>query len=193
MITFTGVSVHPGTARGKMVNALTWMGKLLDRLPMGEAPECTDGRVGFYHPVGASGDSASCKLHLILRDFDTAVLEERGRRLQRMCDGLMAEEPRLRVQVEITKQYRNMFDVLRGHPEVTAKLEQAVRAAGIAPRLEPIRGGTDGSRLTEMGMPTPNIFAGGVNFHGPTEWISTRVLAQSACTVLNLLQLFAEG
>lgn len=193
VITFTGVSVHPGTARGKMVNALTWMGKLLDRLPMGEAPECTDGRVGFYHPVGASGDSASCKLHLILRDFDTAVLEERGRRLQRMCDGLMAEEPRLRVQVEITKQYRNMFDVLRGHPEVTAKLEQAVRAAGIAPRLEPIRGGTDGSRLTEMGMPTPNIFAGGVNFHGPTEWISTRVLAQSACTVLNLLQLFAEG
>jgi len=193
VITFTGVSVHPGTARGKMVNALTWMGKLLERLPMGESPECTDGRVGFYHPVAASGDSASCKLQLILRDFDTAVLAERGRRLQRMCDGLAAEEPRLRVQVEITKQYRNMFDVLRGHPEVTAKLEEAVRAAGIVPRLEPIRGGTDGSRLTEMGMPTPNIFAGGVNFHGPTEWISTRVLAQSACTVLNLVQLFAEA
>ena len=192
VITFTGVSVHPGTARGKMVNALTWMGKLLDRLPMGEAPECTDGRVGFYHPVAASGDAASCRLQVIMRDFDTTVLEERGRRLQRMCDGLAAEEPRLGVQVEITKQYRNMFDVLKGHPGVTAKLEEAVRAAGIAPRLEPIRGGTDGSRLTEMGMPTPNIFAGGVNFHGPTEWISTRVLAQSACTVLNLVQLFAE-
>jgi len=192
VITFTGVSVHPGTARGKMVNALTWMGKLLDRLPMGEAPECTDGRVGFYHPVAASGDAASCRLQVIMRDFDTTVLEERGRRLQRMCDGLAAEEPRLGVQVEITKQYRNMFDVLQGHPGVTAKLEEAVRAAGIAPRMEAIRGGTDGSRLTEMGMPTPNIFAGGVNFHGPTEWISTRVLAQSACTVLNLVQLFAE-
>ena len=193
VVTFTGVSVHPGTARGRMVNALTWMGKLLDRLPMGEAPETTDGRDGFYHPVAASGDAASCTLQLIVRDFDTAVLEERGRRLERMCAGLMAEEPRLDVQIEITKQYRNMHDALRRHPAVRAKLEEAVRAAGITPRLEPIRGGTDGSRLTELGMPTPNIFAGGVNFHGPSEWISTRVLAQSACTILNLVQRFADG
>jgi tripeptide aminopeptidase len=193
VLTFTGVSVHPGTARGKMVNALTWMGKLLDRLPMGEAPECTDGRQGFYHPIVASGDAASCTLQLIVRDFDTEVLEERGRRLEQMCAGLMAEEPRLDVKVEITKQYRNMYDVLSRYPEVATKLEKAVQAAGIEPRLEPIRGGTDGSRLTELGMPTPNIFAGGVNFHGPSEWISTRVLAQSACTILNLVQLFAEG
>jgi len=191
VVTLTGVAVHPGTARGKMVNALTWMGKLLDRLPMGEAPECTDGREGFYHPVVASGDAASCKLQLILRDFDTQALEERGRRLEQMCAGLMAEEPRLDVEVEITKQYRNMHDVLSRYPEVTARLEEAVRAAGITPRLEPVRGGTDGSRLSELGMPTPNIFAGGVNFHGPSEWISTRVLAQSACTILNLVQLFA--
>jgi len=155
VVTFTGVSVHPGTARGKMVNALTWMGKLLDRLPMGEAPECTDGREGFYHPVVASGDAAACTLQLILRDFDTKVLEERGRRLERMCAGLMAEEPSLGVKVEITKQYRNMYDVLSGYPEVATRLEEAVRAAGITPRMEPIRGGTDGSRLTEMGMPTP--------------------------------------
>jgi tripeptide aminopeptidase len=192
VITFTGVSVHPGTARGKMVNALTWMGKLLDRLPMGEAPECTEGREGFYHPVVASGDAASCTLQLILRDFDTAVLEERGRRLERMCDGLVAEEPRLDVKVEITKQYRNMYDVLSRYPDVAERLEKAVESAGITPRMEPIRGGTDGSRLTELGMPTPNIFAGGVNFHGPSEWISTRVLAQSTCTILNLVQLFAE-
>ncbi|HTS88935.1 MAG TPA: peptidase T [Gemmatimonadales bacterium] len=193
VVSFTGVSVHPGTARGKMVNALTWMGKLLDRLPMGEAPECTEGREGFYHPVSAAGDAASCTLQLILRDFDTKVLEERGRRLERMCAGLMAEEPRLKVKVEISKQYRNMYDVLRRHPDVAKKLEDAVRAAGMTPRLTPIRGGTDGSRLTELGMPTPNIFAGGVNFHGPSEWISTRVLAQSACTILNLVQLFVEG
>jgi len=192
VLTFTGVSVHPGTARGKMVNALTWMGKLLDRLPMGEAPECTDGRQGFYHPVVASGDAASCSLQLILRDFDPEALEERGHRLERRCAGLRAEDPRLDVKVEITEQYRNMYDVLSGYPEVAARLEEAVRAAGIEPRLEPIRGGTDGSRLTELGMPTPNIFAGGVNFHGPSEWISTRVLAQSACTILNLVQLFAD-
>jgi tripeptide aminopeptidase len=191
VITFTGVSVHTGTARGKMVNALTWMGKFLDRLPMGEAPECTEGREGFYHPYVASGDAASCSVQLILREFDTTALEERGRRLERMCAGLMAEEPRLKVRVEISKQYRNMFDVLSRHPEITERLEEAVRATGIAPRLEAVRGGTDGSRLTELGMPTPNIFAGGVNFHGPSEWISTRVLAQSACTVLNLVQLFA--
>jgi tripeptide aminopeptidase len=160
---------------------------------MGEAPECTDGREGFYHPVVASGDAASCTLQLILRDFDTEVLEERGRRLERMCAGLMAEEPHLDVKVEITKQYRNMYDVLSGYPEVAQRLEDAVRAAGITPRMEAIRGGTDGSRLTEMGMPTPNIFAGGVNFHGPSEWISTRVLAQSACTILNLVQSFADG
>jgi tripeptide aminopeptidase len=168
------------------------MGKLLDRLPMGEAPECTDGREGFYHPIVASGDAASCTLQLIIRDFDTEVLEERGRRLERMCAGLMAEEPHLDVKVEITKQYRNMYDVLKGYPEVAERLEEAARAAGITPRMEPIRGGTDGSRLTEMGMPTPNIFAGGVDFHGPSEWISTRVLAQSTCTILNLVQLFAE-
>ncbi|MDE3216609.1 MAG: peptidase T [Gemmatimonadota bacterium] len=193
VVTFTGVSVHTGTARGKMVNALTWMGKFLDRLPMGEAPECTDGREGFYHPYTTSGDAASCSVQLILRDFATTALEERGRRLERMCAGLMAEEPRLKVKVEISKQYRNMYDVLSRHPEVAARLDQAVRAAGLTPRLEAVRGGTDGSRFTEMGMPTPNVFAGGVNFHGPSEWISTRVLAQSACTVLNLVQLFVEA
>ncbi|MEX2471803.1 MAG: peptidase T [Gemmatimonadota bacterium] len=194
VVTIEGVSVHPGTAKGRMVNALTWAGKLLARLPMAESPECTEGREGFFHPVSVSGDSASCRIELIVRDFDTAVLEERGRRLQGMCAGLVAEEPRLRVDVDIREQYRNMYDVLRDHPRVTRLLERAVEAAGITPDLKPIRGGTDGSRLTAMGMPTPNIFAGGVDFHGPQEWISTRVLAQSVCTILNLVQLWnVEG
>ena len=192
VVTFRGVSVHPGTAKGKLVNALTYAGKLLARLPMAESPECTEGREGFYHPVGISGDAAECRLHLILRDFDTQVLEERGRRLETMCAALAAEEPHLDVKVEIREQYRNMYDVLRQHPDVTRRLERAVAAAGITPDLKPIRGGTDGSRLTAMGMPTPNIFAGGVNFHGPQEWISTRVLAQSACTILNLVQIWGE-
>jgi tripeptide aminopeptidase len=193
VITFTGVSVHPGTAKGKLVNALTYAGKLLDRLPMAESPECTDGREGFYHPVTISGDAASCRLQIIIRDFDTEVVEERGRRLAAMCTALMAEEPRLEVRVEIVEQYRNMHDVLSRHPETTERLRRAVELAGIAPVLRPVRGGTDGSRLTAMGMPTPNLFSGGVNYHGPTEWISTRALAQSACAIVNLVQLYAEA
>lgn len=192
VVTLTGVSVHPGTAKGKMVNALTWAGKLLARLPMAESPECTDGREGFFHPVAVTGDSARCEIHLILRDFDTLVLDARGRRLRAMCEALTAEEPRLQVDVEIREQYRNMFDVLSQHPDIARRLERAVEAAGITPRLEPIRGGTDGSRLTALGMPTPNLFAGGVNFHGPQEWISTRVLAQSTCAILNLVQSWGE-
>jgi tripeptide aminopeptidase len=192
LITFTGVSVHPGTAKDKMVNALTYAGKLLAALPADESPERTDGREGFFHPVLVSGDAASCHLQIILRDFDTAVLEERGRRLRALCEELREQEPRLRVEVEITEQYRNMYDVLSGHPEVATMLENAVRAAGIEPDMKPIRGGTDGSRLTALGMPTPNLFAGGVDFHGPAEWISTRVLAQSTCAILNFVQLYAE-
>jgi tripeptide aminopeptidase len=192
VITLTGVSVHPGAARGKLVNALTYAGKLLDRLPMGESPECTDGREGFYHPVTLSGDHASCRLEVILRDFDTAVLEERGRRLAAICQGLRAEEPRLGVRVEIIEQYRNMRDVLSRHPEIADRLTRAVEASGIIPVLKPVRGGTDGSRLTAMGMPTANVFAGGVNLHGPAEWISTRVLAQSVCAILNLVQIYGE-
>lgn len=192
VVTLTGVSVHPGTAKGKLVNALTYAGKLLDRLPMAESPECTGGREGFYHPVSISGDAASCRLQIIIRDFDTAVVAERGRRLEKMCDALMAEEPRLRVDVEITEQYRNMLDVLATLPSARERLTRAVEAAGITPALRPVRGGTDGSRLTALGMPTPNLFAGGVNFHGPAEWISTRVLALSTCAILNLVQLYGE-
>ncbi|MDZ7778336.1 MAG: peptidase T [Gemmatimonadota bacterium] len=192
VVTLTGVSVHPGRAKGRLVNALTYMGKLLARLPMAESPECTEGREGFYHPVSVAGDAAQCTAHILLRDFDVEILKERGRRLEAMCTALAAEEPGLRVEVEITEQYRNMLDVLSGYPQTRARLEQAVQAAGISPRVVPVRGGTDGSRLTAMGMPTPNLFAGGVNFHGPSEWISTRVLAQSACAILNLTQLYAE-
>ena len=192
VVTVRGVSVHPGAAKGKLVNALTYMGKLLDRLPMAESPECTEGREGFYHPVHLSGDAAQCRLMLIIRDFDTKVLEERGRRLEAMCAALVAEEPRLDVRVEITEQYRNMYDVLSKHPETTDRLVRAVEAAGIAPNLEAVRGGTDGSRLTAMGMPTPNLFAGGINLHGPSEWISTRVLGQVVCTILNLVQIYGE-
>ncbi len=192
IVTFKGVSVHPGYAKGKMVNALTYMGKFLARLPMAETPECTDGRDGFYHPTDVSGDAAECKANLIIRDFTVKILEERCERLKEIGKALMAEEPKLKVTVEIVEQYRNMYDELSKHAEITDSLKKAIEMTGLTPSVDPIRGGTDGSRLTAMGMPTPNVFAGGVNFHGPQEWIADRSLALSACTVLNLVQLFGD-
>jgi tripeptide aminopeptidase len=193
IVTFKGVSVHPGYAKHKMVNALTYMGKFLSRLPMAETPECTENREGFYHPTDVSGDAAECKVNLIVRDFKLEILEERCERLKKMGEALMAEEPKLKVTVEIVEQYRNMYDELSKHPEVEKHLRKAIEMAGIEPKMDPIRGGTDGSRLTAMGMPTPNIFAGGVNFHGPQEWIADKSLALSACTLLNLVQIYAEN
>ncbi|MFH2002856.1 MAG: peptidase T [Planctomycetota bacterium] len=193
IVTFKGVSVHPGYAKGKMVNALTYMGKFLSRLPMAETPECTEKREGFYHPTDISGDAAECKCNLIIRDFKLDILKERGERLKKIGAALMAEEPKLKVTVEIQEQYRNMYDELSKHPEITRNLAKAVEMTGLEPNNEPIRGGTDGSRLTAMGMPTPNLFAGGVNFHGPQEWISDKSLALAACTILNLVQIYGES
>ncbi len=194
IVTFTGVSVHPGYAKGKLVNALVYMGKFLARLPHLESPEATEGRDGFFMVTEAGGDASKCTANLILRAFDEETLKKRGERVKVMAEALMAEAPDLKVEVEIKEQYRNMFDTLSKQPEILEKLEKAARLAGVDPDLKPIRGGTDGSRLTAMGMPTPNVFTGGVNFHGPTEWISTRAMALSACTILNLCQVFAgEG
>ena len=189
-VTFTGVAVHPGEAKGKMVNALTYLGKFLSRLPMAETPECTEGREGFIHPTGVRGDAAECRVDMILRDFDDDVLAERGRRVTAIAEGLRAEEPKLGVKVEIREQYRNMANGLQSHPEIRDTLSAAIAAAGLSPRIEPIRGGTDGSQLTAKGLPTPNLFAGGVNFHGPQEWIARRALGMSTCTLLNLVQLW---
>lgn len=191
-VTFEGVSVHPGRAHGKMVNALTWAGKFLARLPLTEAPEGTRDREGFYHPLAMSGDAATCHVDLILRDFDDDTLAERGRRLMTMAEGLRAEEPRLQVEVELSEQYRNMANGLRERPEIGQVLERAIAATGLQPRVVPIRGGTDGSQLTAKGLPTPNLFAGGVNFHGPQEWISTRALGLTTCALLNLVQMWEE-
>ena len=189
-VRFEGVAVHPGEAYGKMVNALTWAGFFLSRLPLDEAPETTRNREGFFHPVSMRGDAAACQIDLILRDFDDDELARRGERLRALADELREEEPRLTVEVEITEQYRNMARGLESHPEIGETLQRAIEGAGLEPRIEPVRGGTDGSQLTAKGLPTPNLFAGGVNFHGPQEWISTRVMALSTCTLLNLVQLW---
>jgi len=192
IVKFKGVSVHPGEGKGKLVNALTYMGKFLARLPMAESPECTEERQGFFMPTDLSGDASECSVSLILRDFQETLLAQRSERIREIARGLVAEEPRLAVEVEIKQQYRNMHDELSKRPEIAERMKRAVAAAGLEPTLEPIRGGTDGSQLTAMGLPTPNIFAGGVNFHGPTEWISTRSMGLATCVLLNLAQIYAE-
>ena len=190
-VTITGVSTHPGTAKGKLVNALRHMAVFLSRLPTEVSPECTEGREGFIHPHELTGDASSCKCHLILRDFDRDALSALGETIKEIADSVLRDEPRLKVEVEIKSSYPNMYQYLKDRPEIAERLQDAVRRAGMEPELAPIRGGTDGSTLTQMGLPCPNIFAGGVNFHGPTEWVSTRSMGLSLCAVLNLMTLYA--
>jgi tripeptide aminopeptidase len=191
-VTITGVSTHPGTAKGKLVNALRHMALFLSRLPPEVSPECTEGREGFIHPYELKGDASSCRCHLIVRDFERDRLDALGEQIKQIAQSVQADEPRLKVEVEIKPSYPNMHQYLKDRPEIAERLQEAVRRAGLEPHLKPIRGGTDGSTLTRMGLPCPNIFAGGVNFHGPTEWVSTRSMALSLCTVLNLLTLYTE-
>jgi hypothetical protein len=132
------------------------------------------------------GDASYCRCHLILRDFDRDALSALGDQIKELADSVLKDEPRLKVEVEIKPSSPNMYEYLKDRPEIAERLQKAVRRAGIEPNLKPVRGGTDGSKLTEMGLPCPNIFAGGVNFHGQTEWISTLSMGLSLCTVLNL-------
>ena len=192
-ITIHGVSTHPGTAKGKLVNAIRYMARFLDRLPELDRPEYTEGREGFIHIDEIEGNAAKVKVHIILRDFEDDLLAARGALIRKLASELEQEEPRLKVEVKIIKSYRNMRIMQDMRPSLLGTLMKAVRMAGVEPEKVPVRGGTDGSRLTEKGLPTPNLFAGGVNFHGPTEWISTRAMGQSVCAVLNLVQVWAEG
>lgn len=192
-VTITGVSTHPGTAKGKLVNALRYMSKLIERLPAEKSPECTEGREGFIHPIEVNGDASKCKCHLILRDFEERPLAEFGRIVREIAEGLQKEEPRLKIDVEIKRRYSNMIQFLRKKPEITNRLSEAVRLAGVEPIIKPIRGGTDGANLTKMGLPCPNIFSGGMNYHGPTECVSTRSMGLVVCVLLNLLTLYANS
>ncbi|MCU0663915.1 MAG: peptidase T [Myxococcota bacterium] len=190
-VTMTGVSTHPGTAKNKLVNALRYMAIFLEKLPKEQAPETTEGREGFIHPYDLSGDASRCKAHLILRDFEKDKLEALGQKIRDIADAVAQLEPRLKIDVEIRHSYPNMHEFLMDKPEIAQRLNEAVRLCGLTPRVEPIRGGTDGANLSRMGLPCPNIFAGGVNFHGPTEWISTRSMGLAVCTILNLIDAYA--
>jgi tripeptide aminopeptidase len=193
VVRITGVSIHPGLAKGKMVNALRLAAKLIDMLPQNtRTPDTTEGCEGFIHLYRFNGTAAEAELHFILRDFELDGLASHGALLQSACATLQAGEPRAKVECTITEQYRNMRYWLEDDMRPVELMVQAIKQAGIEPSIKPIRGGTDGSRLTQMGLPTPNIFTGMQNVHGPLEWVSLQDMAKATQVCVNLVQLWAE-
>jgi len=192
-IRIEGHSVHPGTSKGKMVNAIKLAARIVERLPQDErSPETTEGREGFVHPTRIAGTTAEAELRFIARDFDAKKLEEHEQLLRNLADELAAEEPRAHVTVTVEESYRNMKEFLDADPAVTEAADEAARRAGMEPWREPIRGGTDGSMLSARGLLTPNIFTGGHQFHSVLEWASVQDMAASTATIVELVKLWAE-
>jgi tripeptide aminopeptidase len=192
-IRIEGHSVHPGTSKGKMVNAIKLAARIVERLPRDErSPETTEGREGFVHPTRIAGTTAEAELRFIARDFDAKKLEEHEQLLRRLADEVAAEEPRAHVTVTVEESYRNMKEFLDADPAVTEAADEAARRAGMEPWREPIRGGTDGSMLSARGLLTPNIFTGGHQFHSVLEWASVQDMAASTATIVELVKLWAE-
>lgn len=188
-----GVSTHPGDAKDKLVNALHLAAKIIDTLPhVTLTPETTSGRQGFIHIYQMSGTAAEAEMNFILRDFEMENLEAQGRLIQQVCETIQATEPRARITCTITAQYRNMRYWLENDMRPVDLAREACRQVGVEPFSIPIRGGTDGSRLTEMGVPTPNIFTGMKNIHGPLEYISVQDMGRAAKVCIKLAQLWGQ-
>ena len=189
----TGVSIHPGHAKDTLVNALHLAAKIVDTLPhVTRTPETTTGREGFIHVYQMSGSAASASLQFILRDFELDGLRSHGELLQHVCAAVQATEPRARITCTITRQYRNMRYWLETDMRPVELAREACRRLGIEPASTPTRGGTDGSRLTEMGVPTPNLFTGMQNIHGPQEWISVQDMARATELCVELAELWGR-
>ena len=191
-ITITGVAMHPGFAKGRMENAIRIAADIVARLPRDMAPETTEGREGFIHPVDISGAMEAAKLTLIIRDFAEEGLAAKEARLEAIVQEVLAGYPRSSYSFVVRNQYRNMKGVLDRHPEVVEYAVEAIRRAGMEPVRGSIRGGTDGSRLSAMGLPCPNIFAGGHAFHSPLEWVSRQDMERASRTIVELARLWEE-
>jgi tripeptide aminopeptidase len=191
-VTFQGKSTHPGTAKGIMINAMYAIADYLNRFPHDMLPETTEGRVGFVHPYAGVIDVESSNLKILLRDFDVSGLDAKEKLLRDMVTQTAAKYPEVKITIDVKENYKNMKEVLKTYPELTANAMEAAKRAGLKPFLKPIRGGTDGSNLTFRGLPTPNLFTGGANFHGKLEFNSRKGLEKSTETLVHLVQIFAE-
>ncbi|MEY4885766.1 MAG: peptidase, partial [Bacteroidota bacterium] len=189
-----GISAHPGFAKGRLVNALKVAAAFIDALPkIGLSPETTSGREGFVHPVHMQGTAESATVSFILRDFRTARLDEYEALLNHLLDEVITRYPGASYQIRRTSQYRNMKEVLDRHPEVASKAEQAIRRTGLPVLKHPVRGGTDGSRLSFMGLPCPNIFTGEMAFHSLQEYVSVQDMEKAVETILHLGTIWTES
>lgn len=191
--TFRGFNTHPGYAKGRMVNAIKLAARFIDRLPPDRlSPETTAGREGFVHPYVMHAGVDQTSVRFILRDFDTAGLSEKAAWLRGLAEDVVRGVPGASVDVEVGEQYRNMREVLDQHPQVVEHAREAIRRVGLTVRERAIRGGTDGSRLSFMGLPTPNVFAGEQNFHSRLEWVSVQDMDASARTIVELAKVWEE-
>jgi len=190
-ITFTGVSMHTGSARPKLVNAVTMCAEFINLLPKNEAPETTDGYQGFYAPLNFSGHIEQAKCTLLLRDFTNEGIKKRKDTIDTLAKAIECKYRGSKIEVIHTQQYLNMKEKLDQKPEVQEALTMAAKNIGITPVYSPIRGGTDGSRLTEMGIPTPNIFTGGHNYHSRQEWASLEQMSAASEMVLELIKIWS--
>ncbi|WP_316184938.1 MULTISPECIES: peptidase T [unclassified Bradyrhizobium] len=192
-ITITGVSAHPGFAKGKMEHAIKIAADIVARLPKETcSPETTEGKEGFLHPVAISGALEQARLDFIVRDFTTEGLKQKEALLEDIVRGVMKDYPRSSYRMEIKEQYRNMKEVIDRHPEIVTYAEDAIRRAGLEPVRTSIRGGTDGSRLSFMGLPCPNIFAGEHAFHSRQEWVSVQDMEKAVQTIVHLAMIWEE-
>jgi len=191
-LTFRGFNTHPGYAKGKLVNALKVAGAFLDKLPRELAPETTEEREGFVHPYRIEGGVDEVAIRMILRDHDTAKLREQEALLRKLADRAVAEWPGSSVTVEVREQYRNMREVIEQHPEVVEVAEAAIRGAGLEVHSRAIRGGTDGSKLSFMGLPTPNVFSGQHNIHSRLEWADVWEMHKAVEVIVGIARLWAD-
>ncbi|MBL8865937.1 MAG: peptidase T [Planctomycetia bacterium] len=191
-VTISGVNIHPGIAKGKMLNAVKLAGEFLAKLPQGRlSPETTEDREGFLHPYVVEGGVGKTTLHILLRDHETAKLAEYAELLRAAAAAVMVEHPKAVVDVAITPQYRNMREGIAKEPRAMAYAEVAVKRAGFAPKHCIIRGGTDGAQLTAKGLPTPNISTGEHNIHSPLEWVCLEELEANVRVLVELVQVWA--
>ena len=192
-VRFQGKNTHPGTAKGIMVNSAYAAADFMSRFPPTNIlPETTAGRIGFVHPYTGTLDAEESRVKILLRDFEISGLNTKEALIRRMARLTGLKYPKVKVIVEVEENYKNMKEVLKDFPQLTENAMEATRRAGLKPHLRAIRGGTDGSRLTFMGLPTPNLFTGGHNFHGKLEFNSVRGLEKSTETLVHLVQVFAE-
>ena len=193
VLTFKGFNTHPGYAKGRMVNSIKMAARFIDRLPKGAlSPETTEGYEGYVHPYVLQASVDKTTVRVLIRDFRTPALKEKEAMLEALAREVVAEFAGADLEVKVEESYRNMREVLDQHPSVVENAAEAIRRAGLEVRMHPIRGGTDGSRLSFMGLPTPNIFAGEQNFHSRLEWVSVQDMEKAVEVIVQLAQVFEE-